>query len=255
MYVYNIEQDKQPKNDIGLSGPSLFPASILAPVLNLVQQSSNNSNQDDKNDKYKHPRYYDIGRHKNLTTLNSHQGEWYLTDLKNSDELRDLNTRISNLSDQIDNLQNKLSKTKFKCSAPKATITILVVIAPSIPNPFIIPAITKITGKAGFTKSKIPIVKTDIAINTLPILSKISPARYLLNIRLTEASAINKNGIAITNPKGNATDHVKLANIVCKTILVAKNGAKHIKPPDKVSIKYGINLHKLTKKLLNFSIN
>ncbi len=94
----------------------------------------------------------------------------------------------------------------------------------------------EITGKAGFNKSKTPSAKTDPAINTFPILSKISPAKYLLNIRLSEASVINKNGITTTNPKTNATGHVKLASIAGKIILVAKNGVKHINPLTKLTL-------------------
>ena len=114
MYVYHIEKDKQPKNDIDLSGPSLFSTFIFLPILNLIQQNPNNSNKNDENNKYECLRYYDIGRHSNLTTLKSHQGDWHLADLENSNELSNLNNQINNLSDQIDTLQNKLNKTEFK---------------------------------------------------------------------------------------------------------------------------------------------
>ena len=114
MYVYHIEKDKQPKNDIDLSGPSLVPTFIIESFLNLIQQNPNNSNKNDKNNKYERLRYYDIGGHKNLTTLKSHQDDWHLADLKNSDELRNLRDQIDNLSTQINTLQNKLNKTEFK---------------------------------------------------------------------------------------------------------------------------------------------
>ena len=81
MYVWYIEDDKKYKND--------------------------------KNNQYEHLRDYSIGDLK-LTTLNSHQGDWYLADLKNSNELRNLNAQINNLNNQIDTLQNKLNKTEFK---------------------------------------------------------------------------------------------------------------------------------------------
>ena len=114
MYVYHIEKDKHPKNGIDLLGLSLFPTFIIEPLSNPIQQNPNNSNKNDKNNKYKRLRSYDIGGHSNLTTLKSHQGDWHLADLENSNELRNLNAQIISLDNQIESFNNYLSATEFK---------------------------------------------------------------------------------------------------------------------------------------------
>ena len=121
MYVYNIEKDKKPKKPIDLSEPSLFPTGLLLPLLNFMEQQLNNGNQNDENNKYERLQYYSIDKYKDLTTLNSHQGEWHLADLKNSNKLKRLESQIKTNENQIETLgnqivalNNNLAATEFK---------------------------------------------------------------------------------------------------------------------------------------------